>query len=359
MLKTAEKLRKLGVDVDTSTDLNPQLENYDLIHLMNITRVKFTYLQLMNARKYRKKIVLSPIYWNTRNAFSSYLTGPLRSLDLPNLMKDLGRSYVSSILRRQKIYFNEFSEWMTNKKLASIVLREAEFLLPNSPTELNVLKNDFAEVFRRGEKKVEIVPNGVDTNIFLEPSPKDFVDKYGVTDFVLCVGRFGFRKNQISLIRALKGCGIKTIFIGGPPDNSNFYWLKDAVDRSYYQKCKSEADSSFIFVPTMPHSALASAYAACKVLAVPSFYETPGLVALEAALAEANICITSGGSTRDYFSDYAWYVDPYSLASIRHAVLSAYRSSKNSRLKQHVLDHFTWDHAARITLKAYEKVVEK
>ena len=73
MTKTAEYLRKKGVHVDISLDLAPKLCDYDLVHLMNLTRVKFTHFQLKNAKKYGKPVILSPIYWNTKSAFSSYI----------------------------------------------------------------------------------------------------------------------------------------------------------------------------------------------------------------------------------------------------------------------------------------------
>lgn len=360
MLKTAEHLRRLGVNVDVSTELNPRLDDYDVVHLMNITRVKFTHSQLLNAKKHKKKVVLSTIYWNTQNAVSSYLFGALRYLDVPYLAKNVGTCCVNSFLERKKQpLLNEISELLHNKKLASTVLKDVDCLLPNSQTELDLVKKDFVDVSGIQEKEAVVVPNGVDSQIFYNASPKKFVDEYGLSDFILCVGRFGFRKNQLSLIKALNGSDVKTVFIGNPQELSNYYLFKDSVDRLYYRKCKHEADSSFIFLPSMSHDELASAYAACKVFVLPSFYETPGLVALEAALAGANIAITSGGSTKEYFLDYAHYFDPYEFSSIKHAVFSAYESPNDPSLKQHVLNNYTWDHVARVTLTAYEAVMKK
>jgi glycosyltransferase involved in cell wall biosynthesis len=358
MIKTVEYLRKMGVAVEVSLDLQPNLRDYDLVHLMNITRVEFTYLQMKNAKRFKKPVFLSPIYWNTKRALSSYVKETLRNLNLFRFAKDIGSGYLRSILRNEKISLNEVNEILNNKKFAATVLREVDHLLPNSLKEFEILKHDFPNVFKDHRKKFSVVPNGVDSKIFCSSSPRKFVEKTGLSDFVLCVGRFGFRKNQLSLIKALKGSGIPIVFIGDAPIDSKFYWVKDAADRTYFHKCKREADSSCVFLPNMSHSALASAYAACKVLALPSFYETPGLVALEAALAGANVCITQEGSTSEYFLDYAYYCDPYSLDSIRHAVLQAYQAPKNKLLKQHVLENFTWEHVARATLNAYKQAIQ-
>jgi glycosyltransferase involved in cell wall biosynthesis len=357
-LKTAEYLKKLGVHVDISLELAPKLDDYDIVHLMNITRVTFTYAQLMNAKKQKKKVVLSPIYWNTRKVVSAYLQRPIFDLDCPSSFKELGKACLSSLVNRA--FWSQIWELTHNRKLSSTVLSEVDCILPNSFAELEILKRDFVEVFANSKKNFAVVPNGVDAGIFYNESPEAFVRKYGFSDFVLNVGRFSYRKNQLSLIKALKGLGINVIFIGGSSDDSSHYYqIKNTIDKLYHQKCKRKADTSFTFLETIPHDELASAYAACKVFVLPSLYETPGLSALEAALSGANICITIGGATHEYFLRFAFYCNPYSVDSIRNAVLQAYRTPKSDMLKEHVLMNFTWDKSAKATLEAYEKVLEK
>jgi glycosyltransferase involved in cell wall biosynthesis len=242
--------------------------------------------------------------------------------------------------------------------LVSRVLSGVDCLLPNSSAELKVLEGDYAAVFKKRKKYFVIVPNGVDASIFCDASPEGFERKYGLRDFILNVGRFSYRKNQLSLIRALKGLDLQVVFIGGSDDSSDYYGMKDAIDKAYYQKCEREADSSFEFLPSMTQEELASAYSACKAFVLPSFYETPGLSALEAALAGANLCVTCGGSTYEYFSDLAFYVDPFDLGSIKRGVLKAFQANKGEALKRHVLLNFTWEKAAQATLRAYKEVLE-
>jgi len=356
MIKTAEFLRKLGVQVDISLELAPRLDDYEIVHLMNITRVKFTYAQLTNAKKQKKKVVLSPIYWNTREVVSAYWRSILSLNDFCS-MKELWNACLSSLANKNLM--SQIGELMQNKTLAQTVLSEVDHLLPNSHAELGILRRDFFEVLRNQKGKSSVIPNGVDTGIFWNASPEVFTRKYGFTDFVLNVGRFSYRKNQLSLIKAMKNTGIDVVFIGeSSRSSSSYYGIKDAIDKLYYQKCRHNADSSFRFLGAMPHSEIASAYAACKVFALPSLYETPGLSALEAALSGANIVVTTGGSTREYFSDFALYCDPYSATSIKEAVLKSYTTPKNSKLREYVLRNFTWDKVAKATLAAYEKVLK-
>ena len=63
MLKTKEALEKLGIEVDISLSLRPDVSGYDVIHLFNLTRVQETYVQLKNAKAAHKPVVLSTIYW--------------------------------------------------------------------------------------------------------------------------------------------------------------------------------------------------------------------------------------------------------------------------------------------------------
>lgn len=357
MIKTAQYLKKLGVQADVSLELSPKLDDYDVVHLMNITRVTFTYTQLMNAKKQKKKAVLSPIYWNTKEVISAYLQRPIFDLNSLSSLKELGKACLSSLVNRT--FSKEINELMYSRKLASNVLSKVDYLLPNSHAELEILKRDFAQVFRNNKKEFAIIPNAVDEDVFYNASPKTFIEKYGLSDFVLNVGRFTYRKNQLSLIKALKGLGIKVVFVGESSNNSYYYGIKNTIEKLYYQKCRHKADSSFTFLNAMPHNELASAYAACKVFVLPSLYETPGLSALEAALSGANLCITSGGSTREYFLNFAFYCDPHCIDSIRNAVLQAYQAPKSNALKKHVLTNFTWDKAAKATLKAYKEVLEE
>lgn len=354
-IKTAEYLRKLGVDVDISLELTPNVEQYDIVHLMNVTRVKFTYVQMMNAKMQRRKVVLSPIYWNTKAVNMAYLKTPLLFLRDPFLLAQLGKAAILSLAHLT--ISNDLSELLFNKMLASRVLSQADCLLPNSNAELEILKNDFAPIFQRETKKCVVVPNGVDASIFRDAHPWEFERKYGIRDFVLNVGRFSYRKNQLRLIKALKGSGMKVVFIGGSNDSSIYYGIKDAVDKAYYEKCKCNADSSFLFLPSMTQEELACAYSACRVFVLPSLYETPGLSALEAALAGTNVCLTYGGSTREYFSNLAVYFDPLDTNSMRRAVFKSFTEERNNVLREHVLSRFTWEKAAKNTLEAYDRVL--
>jgi glycosyltransferase involved in cell wall biosynthesis len=55
------------------------------------------------------------------------------------------------------------------------------------------------------------------------------------------------------------------------------------------------------------------------------------------------LVITNRGSTREYFSDFAIYVDPSSIESIAKGLIKAYYSPVNENLNKHILANFTWE----------------
>jgi glycosyltransferase involved in cell wall biosynthesis len=161
------------------------------------------------------------------------------------------------------------------------------------------------------------------------------------------------RKNPLDIIKACKDLNIPLVLIGAPTSG----------EEDYFCECQKMAQSSekIKMIGFLPHDSeeLSSAYAAAKVFVLPSNFETPGLAALEAGLAGCNIVITRYGSTREYFRDHAWYVDPWSLKDLRVKIKDAYEQPKSSELKKLILDNYTWEKAAEKTLQAYQMVLNK
>ena len=127
----------------------------------------------------------------------------------------------------------------------------------------------------------------------------------------------------------------------------------------YEARCRRAADDQVRFVGRLDHDdpLLGSAYAACSCLALASRYETPGLVALEAAMSGTPLVLPEGGSAREYFGDDALYVRPGDTAGIRRAVLAALARRRDPELAERVRQAFSWKAAAEATSQAYQKVL--
>jgi glycosyltransferase involved in cell wall biosynthesis len=197
--------------------------------------------------------------------------------------------------------------------------------------------------------RMHVVPNGVEER-FVDAKPDQFVAKYGVRDFVLCVGRIDGRKNQLGLLRALRGLSAPIVIIGEPV----------LGQESYFEECRREAGPNVHFLGKIEHGSplLASAYAAAGALVLPSYIETPGLCALEAGLAGTPLVITEQGCTREYFGEHARYVSPDSPEQIRSAVEAVLGNRKDARaLQERIHGRYLWKHAAEATRAGYERAL--
>ncbi|MGB9741841.1 MAG: glycosyltransferase family 4 protein [candidate division WOR-3 bacterium] len=196
--------------------------------------------------------------------------------------------------------------------------------------------------------KIAKLPNGVDTT-FYYATEEQFIKHYDIKNFVLYVGHIGLgRKNLIPLLKILNKRRIPSVLIG------------PVLNTSYGHRCLDliSASPNIKLIPGLPSSSelLRSAYAACDTFILPSFYETPGLAALEAGLAGAKICITQYGGTKEYFGDYAHYLNPYSERSIEEALEKAIQQPKTSNLREHIYQNFTWDKCAQVLMQFYTQL---
>jgi glycosyltransferase involved in cell wall biosynthesis len=311
MFMTKVHLEKLGVKVSVSSRADINLKDFDLIHIFNTTRLSEAYSFYKNAVNQNKKIIVSPIFI------------------------DMHLYYRKSPAR--------LAAWRAENLLRREIFQGCNMLLPNSNRELEWIHNILVV-----NTKAKIIYHGVDP-VFFNSDSKWFTDKYGIKDFILCVGRLSPIKNQLSLIRAVKNLNIPLVLIG-PVNN-----------REYAMKCAEEANGLVKYIPPLNQKELASAYCAASVHVQPSWFETVGLSSLEAAAVGTPVVVTIHGAAQEYFEDKAEYIEPSSLESIKRGILTAMQGVEEKEakieLKTYIREHFTWENTARHTLEAYEQVL--
>jgi glycosyltransferase involved in cell wall biosynthesis len=234
--------------------------------------------------------------------------------------------------------------WLDYGFLADLC-KWSKLIIPNTHKE--------AELIERGlsinKDKVIVVPNGVEEK-FYGADPSLFVSKYGVNNFILSVGHIGpERKNVLRLFRVLKEINHPAVFIG----------RKEDTEEGRTCLREAEKNSNLLIIDSIPNDSdeLASAYAASDVFALPSLFETPGIAALEAALAGSKIVITKYGGTEEYFGKFARYVEPKSMDSITREIVGALKDPENVQLREHIKKNFLWKSVAEKTLSAYKRIV--
>jgi tetratricopeptide (TPR) repeat protein len=149
------------------------------------------------------------------------------------------------------------------------------------------------------------------------------------------------------LLKALEDSDLTVVLAAGGFSYQPEY---DHAVRSFKRKGKT------LILDRLSPEMLSSAYAAARVHVLPSWYELPGLVSLEAAAHGKNIVVTRTGTTADYIGDKAFYCLPGSEDSIASAVMAAYYAPVKPGVVDMARSH-TWQKAVDSTIAAYERVL--
>jgi SAM-dependent methyltransferase/glycosyltransferase involved in cell wall biosynthesis len=342
LLETLIALREQGVRADVSLSLRLQPKHYDLLHLFSLYHSE----KLSLLQESDRPVVVSTIFWDySELRYAATVQHAIFSHSEPEMVHRALEAWREGTLRIEGVAENHFQEPAPLRESQRAVLACAHLLLPNGEREVAMLKRAFGEV----PIPIRIVPNAVRPERFLHASPEPFVKRFGLRDFVLCAARVEPNKNQAMLIWALRDTGLPLV-IAGPERDPDYAWL-----------CRKWAGASVLFVGELSPDLLASAYAAARVHALPSWSETPGLVNLEAGLAGCALVVGNRGLEQEYLGEYAFVCDPGDWRSIREAVLQAWKSANPERsqaCREHILRHLTWNQAAQLTAEAYESLLE-
>lgn len=317
---TAKALSEQGISV---TMFNPW-ETYDWsqFDLAHIFKADYdTYNMAIFLHELKIPFVVTPVFYATQKPYQ------IRSL-----------RNITHLARKA------FSGIRTDLDCVRDICYYSKKVLPNTHAEKKFLEKgiDIAQ------HKITVIPNGVEEH-FTEADPSLFINRYGMQDFILSVSNFGYkRKNMLKLIEALELIDHQAVLIGSIYDNP------------YGRECRKrmEAAKNILWLDALAHDdpMLASAYAACKVFVQPSTFETPGLAALEAALADANIVTTPYGGPKEYFGPMAEYINPSDVSSISSKIQAALIKKPDHGLKTHILNSFLYKKIAEDLIHIYNQV---
>jgi glycosyltransferase involved in cell wall biosynthesis len=323
LIQTGRHLEAMGVPVRLFSPWTDRLEAARLLHLFGMTRETLELARVAKARGV--PVVLSPICWYEPRALAALEPDPVRKL-------------TSLAAWGLRCIAPGIPSWRRE------LLGLADLILPNSSAEATQL----VRLFGVDRGRIRVVPNGVLPSVG-SASPDLFHDHLAVGPFILSVGRIEPRKNTLGLIQAVRPLERPLVVIGEAPPGLE----------GYEQECRRAGGERVVWLGRLDHHdpLLASAYAAARVFALPSWFETPGLAALEAALAGCSLVITPYGSTRDYFGDLVEYARPNRVVEIREAVSNSWSNGVDPRLARLIATHYLWPKVAEITAEVYDEVV--
>lgn len=338
ILRTAAALRRLGVSIDFTSDPAAPLDGCDVVHLFHLDRLWEHLPVCRRLRAANAPAVLSTIYWPS-DEFDRAGRGGVQGA----LARLLGTQAYQALRQVQRggmqcLRKRSLSGWDRGvfrfRGAARRLLETVSVILPNSEAEREQVERNFGV-----RRLAVVVPNAVEADEFGSSPPAD-----AARAGVLCVGRIEPRKNQHVLLEALRDADIPVTLVGHAGRFSG----------SYFRRCRRAAGPNARFLEHQTAAQLGDLYRSARVHACVSWYETPGLASLEAALCGCRLVVTPGGSTREYFGDQAHYCRPDQPESIRAAVEAALAAPPDADLSQRVAREYTWDAAARATLRGYE-----
>lgn len=309
-----EPLRALGVHAEISTDARAPLADFDACLIWSAVEPPLALPYLFNAWRQNKHAAFMPIYWSPRRMWDA--DAAVRGMDQTPAMREFEN------LQREIYLLRE-----------AVLVCGADMLTPNSESEGKRLARDFGVPFER----MRVCHYGTSA-AFAQGNPARFREFVDAENFVLCVAQIGPRKNQLTLIRALRDFPHPLVLMG------------DVESEPYAQLCREAAAQNrarVYFVPRQSQAIVADAFAAARVHIIVSLHEIGPLVALEAAIAGVPQVVTTECSMQDYLDAPTIFVDPEDREGMLRGVQELWNAPRPYTLGQQLLQKWTWANAAQ------------
>lgn len=334
MQELKRELENMGLRMEYLFKIE-DLKDFDLVHTFNFALSDMIKLYAENAERQRKPFIITPMYEDWPRFINPSFK--LYYFFKEYIEKDQPRDAFDEIispLKRLKPHHRADN---------SFNVRLAGGITPSGPSEAERINADYPYA-----RNVVPVYLGCDLPA-ADIGPELFIKETGLKDFVLSVARIETRKNQLMLLKALEDEDIPLVLVSGGY----------TYQMPYLELCrKFKRRGQTFLLDRLSDEMLVSAYMAAKVHALPSWYELPGMVSVEAAHYDCNVVASPWGTVEDYLGDYGYYAEPDDPEALRRAVLKAMKDPVNPALKEHV-KRFTWKKAAQTTLEVYHKILSE
>jgi glycosyltransferase involved in cell wall biosynthesis len=355
MVETASELRSRGIDVTVDLDLTESPESYDLVHLFNIDWLCEPPVLAARANRAGVPVVLSAIHhsYDEYELYEAECQFGLAKIGNRLIRKsehrDVARNAVKAVLQPAKRRFFGRQLLGSFRHRQRRVLESAARVLVQTDSEAVDILTDFNVEQLQFEK----VTNGVG-DIFFQTSPgsRSFRDR----TVILCAGRIEPRKNQVKIIEAFAGLettahgDLELVFIGRvnphhPTYENTFKELVETTDNVRYLGAVTQGEA-------------AQMLAEARIALSASWFETTGLVSIEAVAAGCPSIVATERRTGEYLGNDAVYCDPASVQSIRRAIeRAASRPTVSRDLRERTKTQFRWAIAAEQTAAIYDIVL--
>jgi glycosyltransferase involved in cell wall biosynthesis len=224
----------------------------------------------------------------------------------------------------------------------------------------NTVKKDILNHFNLPEDKIEVIYHGVNS-IFKKSTDGAILEKYHLPEkYILFVGNLEPKKNLERLIRAFdllkRNTDIphKLVIVG-----KKGWKYQSVFDTVAGLKINSEV----IFTGYVPLEDLPVIHSMAGLFVFPSLYEGFGIPPLEAMACGAPVLVSDKGALPEITGGTCLQVDPFDMNRIAqgmHQLLTdTHLRNKSVRSGREWVSRFTWENAAKETLKVYEQAINK
>ncbi len=360
---------KLGNDVHVISSTGPSDPAYEEVDTVKVHRVTFPYN--VNAPRKLEEIHKDSSVDVVHGHGTCGIFYPLLRL---RIRRPLAVHVHGTTLELRRHFYSGSNSSIRGRRFlqeAFTILRQrylwhrADLLVAVS----GAVRRELIELYGIRPDKIVVVHNGIDPHVFKRRADANPLRrKLGLENrkVILFVGHFGPNKGLSVLIEAMSSILHKVpeaslVCVGGTPK-----WLGTHAYWEYLQhSIRSKGlESSIRLLAEVHHHDLPAYYSMADVFVLPSFYEAMGKVVLEAMACETPVVASRTGGIPEIVKDgtNGILVEPGDAPGLAESIVRLIQDEDLAHRMgleagKMVRSSYTWEHAARKLLKAYEKVL--
>jgi len=214
-------------------------------------------------------------------------------------------------------------------------------------------KEDVISEFKVDEKKITVIPNGIDIGIFKPSSIKKSLSFRIVTTASADIPLKGLRHLILALPRVIRQFPLTSLtVIGKSPEKSNLNKLIDDLD----------LEDKITFRSGIPEKEIVKTYHDSDIAVIPSLYEGFGFGAGEAMACGVPLISTDSGGLKQVIGDAALKIKPGSVNEIEEGILKLFSEEKirqelAEKGRKRMEEFFDWKIAASAYIEVFKKII--
>lgn len=271
MVNRGNKVSFITYGNKSDLEYEPELGGIN-VHCNHIGLKPFIYEKFINSL--HGKTIRSADIIKTNQMFGADVAVKFSKKNKIPLINRMG--YIYSEFKANETSKNS-DEYFESVKLEKDVIKLADHIVVTTALMLDTICDQYPDA----EKKISIIPNFVDTNIF---KPNLSVEK--IYD-VIFIGRFEPQKNLINLLDALSATKLSVLMVGSGSQ-------EDELKKKY-----NSLISDIKWKKNLPNPELPNYLNHARILALPSLYEGHPKVLIEAMAAGTPVVATNSPGIRE------------------------------------------------------------